>query len=236
MSTAYYLNDRLGTAGAQTNASATVTATRSYDAFGMLVATTGTPQGPFGFAAAHGYQEDSDSGLKLLGHRYYDPSTGRFLTRDSIKDGRNWYVYCGNNPARHIDPTGEFWPVIILIAVAVLAAVALYRELVKHGEEGKKARDAYKKHFQAAVDPDGPTVGPGGGPPQWAQESPPEFQDFNRKTWQLIVNQINDQYVNATVSAGVDDISEGSGVYFDLLTGGLQFTTGELEKGSKGHR
>jgi hypothetical protein len=29
----------------------------------------------------------------LLGHRYYDPSVGRFLTRDRVKDGRNWYVY-----------------------------------------------------------------------------------------------------------------------------------------------
>ena len=42
-----------------------------------------------------GYQQDADSGLKLLGHRYYDPSTGRFLTRDPIKDGRNWYAYGG---------------------------------------------------------------------------------------------------------------------------------------------
>ena len=57
------------------------TATRTYDAFGMLQSTTGTPKGPFGFAGSHGYQEDSDTGLKLLGHRYYDPSTGRFLTR-----------------------------------------------------------------------------------------------------------------------------------------------------------
>jgi hypothetical protein len=29
----------------------------------------------------------------LLGHRYYDPTLGRFLSRDPIKDGRNWYVY-----------------------------------------------------------------------------------------------------------------------------------------------
>lgn len=46
----------------------------------------------------------------LLGHRYYDSSTGRFLTRDPIKDGRNWYVYCGSNPTGRADPTGlAFW-------------------------------------------------------------------------------------------------------------------------------
>ncbi|MDX2065147.1 MAG: RHS repeat-associated core domain-containing protein [Fimbriimonadaceae bacterium] len=47
-----------------------------------------------------------DSGLQLLGHRYYDPSTGRFLTRDPIKDGRNWYTYCENNPLTAVDPLG----------------------------------------------------------------------------------------------------------------------------------
>ncbi len=55
------------------------TATRTYDAFGMLVASMGTPRGLFGYAGSYGYQEDKDCGLKLLGHRYYDPSTGRFL-------------------------------------------------------------------------------------------------------------------------------------------------------------
>ena len=85
--TTYDLSDRLGTASRQTNAAKGATATRSYDAFGMLLSTTGSPKGPFGFAGAHGYQEDGDTGLKLLGHRVYDPSTGRFLTRDPIKDG-----------------------------------------------------------------------------------------------------------------------------------------------------
>jgi RHS repeat-associated protein len=61
---------------------------------------------PFGFAGNWGYQEDADSGLKLLGHRYYDSSTGRFLTRDPINDGRNWYANCDNNPLKAVDPTG----------------------------------------------------------------------------------------------------------------------------------
>ncbi len=104
--TTYELNDRLGTASRQTDTSATTTATRTYDAFGMLLASTGTPKGPFGFAGAHGYQEDSDSGLKLLGHRYYDASTGRFLNRDPTQDGRNWYIYVANNPGDDTDDDG----------------------------------------------------------------------------------------------------------------------------------
>jgi RHS repeat-associated protein len=98
--------NHLGTATLQSNASGTTTATRTYDAFGLMTASTGTPKGPFGFAALHGYQEDGDSGLKLVGHRYYDAYTGRFITRDPIKDGRNWYTYVENNPLGLIDGNG----------------------------------------------------------------------------------------------------------------------------------
>ena len=44
--------------------------------------------------------------MKLLGHRYYDSDTGRFLTRDPIKDGRNWYSYCENSPVSFFDGYG----------------------------------------------------------------------------------------------------------------------------------
>lgn len=98
--------DRLGSTSRLTNASQTVTDTRSFDAFGMTLASSGTTPTPFDFAGDWGYQMDAESGLQLLGHRYYDASTGRFLTRDPIKDGRNWYGYCGNNPLRWVDPHG----------------------------------------------------------------------------------------------------------------------------------
>jgi RHS repeat-associated protein len=52
------------------------------------------------------YQTDSDSGLQLLGHRYYDPSIGRFLSSDPAQAGTNWYAYCDNNPVVSIDSTG----------------------------------------------------------------------------------------------------------------------------------
>jgi len=37
---------------------------------------------PFGFQAQGGAYTDSETGLVLMGYRYYDPNTGRFLTRD----------------------------------------------------------------------------------------------------------------------------------------------------------
>jgi len=85
-----------------------------YDAWGAVVSSTGTFQGRFGHGGAFGYQSDS-TGLQLLGHRYYDPAVGRFLTPDPIKDGRNWFAYCENNPLNATDPTGltdfgDIWP------------------------------------------------------------------------------------------------------------------------------
>lgn len=72
----------------------------------MTLSSSGISPTPFGFAGGVGYQTDAESGLQLLGHRYYDPSLGRFLTRDPIKSGRNWYAYCDNNPLKWVDPEG----------------------------------------------------------------------------------------------------------------------------------
>jgi hypothetical protein len=83
------------------------------------------------------------------------------LTRDPIKDGRNWYGYCENNPGREVDPEGTapagliplfFVPGIgqgllivsgvILIAVA---AAATYDHLEARRSRGKENRGG-KEH------------------------------------------------------------------------------------------
>jgi RHS repeat-associated protein len=93
----------------QTTLTPAVSASRTYDAFGNILGGTGTHLGPFGYGGGFGYQEDA-TGLQLLGHRLYDSSTGRFLTRDPIKDGRNWYVYCDSDPIGSADPDGlAYW-------------------------------------------------------------------------------------------------------------------------------
>jgi RHS repeat-associated protein len=105
----FYESDRLGSTTGITNTSQTVTNTRVYDAFGMLLSSSGSNPTPFGFVATGGYQGDLDTGLMLLGHRYYDPSTGRFISRDPTMQGRNWYCYCGNSPQSRMDPSGHWW-------------------------------------------------------------------------------------------------------------------------------
>jgi RHS repeat-associated protein len=90
----------------QTNDQGNIVSSQQYDAFGNVVSSGGTWNGPFAYGGRFGYQTDGDTTLHLLGHRYYDSTTGRFLSRDPIADGRNWYVYCSNNPARLADPAG----------------------------------------------------------------------------------------------------------------------------------
>ena len=56
---------------------------------------------------------DAESGNIYLRNRYYDASTGRFISEDPAKDGTNWYVYCGGNPIKRTDSDGlsfdELW-------------------------------------------------------------------------------------------------------------------------------
>ena len=49
---------------------------------------------------------DLSSGTYYMRARYYQPTTGRFLTEDPIRNGLNYYTYCKNNPVFYIDPSG----------------------------------------------------------------------------------------------------------------------------------
>lgn len=49
---------------------------------------------------------DKETGNIYLRARYYDPGLGRFISEDPIRDGLNWYVYCGGNPIKFVDPLG----------------------------------------------------------------------------------------------------------------------------------
>jgi len=105
--TTKYSHSGIKNVDAQTNASQALTATREYDAFGNVVDVDppGSFTGRFGYGGAFGYQED-DGGLKLLGHRFYDPVCGRFLTRDPIQHSSNFFIYCENDPLDWVDPEG----------------------------------------------------------------------------------------------------------------------------------
>jgi len=62
-----------------------------------------------GFSDNFGYRgeyHDPESGYIYLRMRYLDPKTGSFTTEDPIRDGLNWFSYCGGNPVKFTDPWG----------------------------------------------------------------------------------------------------------------------------------
>ena len=81
-----------------------VLATFTYDSYGSLTASTGTATTPLLW---QGQYLDATSGLYYLRARYYDPTTGQFLTVDPLVTTTNApYTYAGDNPINAADPLG----------------------------------------------------------------------------------------------------------------------------------
>ncbi|NSW77857.1 MAG: RHS repeat protein [Chthonomonadetes bacterium] len=83
-----------------------VVAHLAYDAWGQRM--SGNNPTPYGYKGQWGYYTDGETGLLLLTHRYLDPATGRFLTRDPIgvEGGINLYAYVGNGVVIGSDRSG----------------------------------------------------------------------------------------------------------------------------------
>ena len=120
----FYGYDGFGSVRQLTNVSASITDTYNYDAFGNLLNSTGTTPNNYLY---RGEQFDTDLGLYYLRARYYNPQTGRFLSRDP-EDGTPYdpkslhkYLYAGGDPVNAVDPTGR----------AIIAEYAkLYQQIV----------------------------------------------------------------------------------------------------------
>jgi RHS repeat-associated protein len=95
-------HDQLGSTTSITNA--TTIQTYTYDAYGQLTSTPPTTENPFRFT---GQYTDNTTGLQYLRARYYDPTTGQFLSRDPLEDTTlQPYAYAANAPTTGTDPTG----------------------------------------------------------------------------------------------------------------------------------
>jgi RHS repeat-associated protein len=110
--TSYYHFDGLGSTRLLTSDAGIVTDTYAYDAFGNLIARTGTTDNPFLFT---GQKHDSNTGFYYLRARYYQPSTGRFTAVDPYEGDiyapatLHKYLYAANDPVNKVDPNGEFF-------------------------------------------------------------------------------------------------------------------------------
>jgi len=103
--TAFYDADGLGSLTSLSASSGSLVSSYTYDAFGKTASSVGSLINPFRYA---GRELDQETGLYYYRARYYDPSTGRFLTEDPIqfRGGSNFYRYVRNSPLRFVDPLG----------------------------------------------------------------------------------------------------------------------------------
>ncbi|MCP5461682.1 MAG: RHS repeat-associated core domain-containing protein [bacterium] len=76
-----------------------------YSGFGQIIEQSEIAENEFQFSSK---RINPDTGLSYFGARYYDPLTGRFISRDPMGfiDGPNGYIYVANNPFQYIDPFG----------------------------------------------------------------------------------------------------------------------------------
>ena len=102
----YYDQDGLGSVTSLSTLSAGLANTYLYDTFGNLTASTGSFGNPFQYT---GRDFDSETGLRYYRARYYDSSTGRFISEDPVHfngGGVNFYRYVNNNPTTFTDSSG----------------------------------------------------------------------------------------------------------------------------------
>ena len=110
--TYYYILNLQGDVVKLIGTDGTVAASYTYDAWGNILLSSGTmaEKNPLRY---RGYYYDSETGYYYLQSRYYDPTTRRFLNADSLVStgqgftGTNKFAYCGNNPIRYQDATGN---------------------------------------------------------------------------------------------------------------------------------
>ncbi|MBU6997271.1 MAG: exo-alpha-sialidase, partial [Theionarchaea archaeon] len=104
--TDYYHGDHLGSTRLITDESGNVITEASYEPFGESVLNGGENRYLY-----NGKEKDSTD-LYYYGARYYDPTIGRFISRDinpaspQNPQSFNRYVYCSNNPLKYVDPLG----------------------------------------------------------------------------------------------------------------------------------
>ena len=113
----WYYRDGQGSVSAVTDNSGNVLEAYEYNAQGQVQITNGSGTVLTGTGIGNdlmyaGYRYDAETGNYFCNARYYNPTLGRFISRDPLggaefSQGTNLYAYCGNDGVNETDPSGE---------------------------------------------------------------------------------------------------------------------------------
>ncbi len=121
----YYAKDHLGSIRTLADSTGSIRGQYTYGAFGNATKLQGDLEANFGFT---GHLRHQTSGLVLTPYRAYDPTLGRWLSRDPLGEvaGANLYAYTSQNPINRTDPLGLFFAIddIILGGIGAIAGLA----------------------------------------------------------------------------------------------------------------
>jgi RHS repeat-associated protein len=105
--TLWFHHDQIGSTRLITDSTGTSKATYTYDPYGGLASSTGSISNPFRFT---GQYQDQESALYYLQARYFDATSGQFISMDPLtSQARPPYAYTSGDPLDAIDPTGLDW-------------------------------------------------------------------------------------------------------------------------------
>ena len=125
-STPIYLHqDQQGSTRLLTDAEGTVVGRYDYDAWGKVISHTGSDTTDIQY---NGQYTDPETDFQYLRARYYDPSTGQFLTSDPLVGlTRTPFDYASNDPLDRSDPSGLIsgWTVLKVVGAGLGIAAAV---------------------------------------------------------------------------------------------------------------
>jgi len=109
-----YHYDKTGNTIAITDSSENLVNQYAYTPFGINIGKTEAILNDFEYGGKFGIMQE-DNNLLFMRARFYEPSNGKFLSKDPVRGKLNdpqslhYYNYVANNPLLFADPSGLFW-------------------------------------------------------------------------------------------------------------------------------